>query len=61
MSGPHCDTCEHFYKQPLGETGECTDPDKAIYSRYGGRISPPPEVYASYECSNHKPIYTPKG
>lgn len=33
--------------------GECGDPSKIIYSRYGNRMNEPPKVHLRYTCSNH--------
>lgn len=54
MGGPYCKTCRHFAPTPNAHTaGECHDPAKRIYAG-GNRAHEPPEVWASYECSEHQ-------
>lgn len=56
MSGPYCETCEHFYPSPFeADRGECFDPTKIIYFGKGDRRNSEPEVFKSCECSNHSP------
>jgi hypothetical protein len=57
MSGPSCDTCEHYRPMPLGDEphGECHDPAKIIYYKHGDRKNSEPEVSPFNECCNHSP------
>lgn len=54
MGGPYCETCNHFYQPPLsGDEGECQDPCKIIYAKYGDRINSTPSVHKTNDCCNH--------
>jgi len=54
MGGPYCETCNYFYQPPLSkDDGECTDPSKIVYVKYGDRISSEPSVHKTNECCNH--------
>ena len=55
MSGPSCKTCDHYFPYPLGDgLGECTDPTKAIFYKYGDRQNGETIVSENLECRNHK-------
>jgi len=54
MSGPYCETCDHYHPMPLGnDHGECGDPTKIIYVGKGDRVNSEPEVKPDWECLNH--------
>ena len=55
MSGPYCETCEHFSPMMMAkpDEGECTDPAKRIYAG-GNPINEPPIVMTKFECCEHK-------
>lgn len=55
MSGPCCgDGCKWFHRAMLGDKsmGECTDPAKIIYYKYGGPVNSSPSVSESMTCRN---------
>lgn len=54
MSGPCCDTCRFFYPALLGDKtlGECTDPTKLIFYKYGGVANEVPTVTTAMTCNN---------
>ena len=55
MSGPSCETCGHFRESPLlnDNIGECYDPFKAIYYKYGDRVNDEPIVHDDMTCCNY--------
>ncbi|KKN12011.1 hypothetical protein LCGC14_1020790 [marine sediment metagenome] len=55
MSGPTCETCGHFHPMPLSDdqSGECHDPFKIIYYKYGDRANSEPVVNNNLTCSNY--------
>jgi hypothetical protein len=58
MSGPCCgDGCKWFSRNLLGDQakGECLDPTKRIYYKYGGPVDDPPSVNENMTCSNYAP------
>lgn len=55
MSGPCCgDGCKYFYRALLGDQqqGECMDPAKIIYYKYGNAVNPRPSVDENMTCGN---------
>ena len=55
MSGPCCgDGCRFFHRAILGDTshGECSDPAKVIFYKYGGAVNSLPEVHETFTCCN---------
>lgn len=55
MSGPSCNTCEYFMPFPIIKDGrgQCNDPSKIIYAKYGNAINDAPITTSSNECLNH--------
>lgn len=53
MAGPYCRDCKHYYPAMLSkDTGECMDPTKRIYYKYGDAKNEPREVHETDTCRN---------
>jgi len=64
MSGPCCgDGCKWFYRAFLGDKtmGECTDPTKRIYYKYGDPVNDAPSVSEAMTCANYTPYQVESG